>query len=30
MTFFFVLIVHGATDKRAPAGFAPVWPSASG
>jgi aquaporin Z len=24
MTFFFVLIILGATDKRAPAGFAPI------
>jgi aquaporin Z len=22
LTFFFVLVIHGATDKRAPAGFA--------
>ncbi len=24
LTAFFVLIIHGATDKRAPAGFAPI------
>ncbi|MCB1099788.1 MAG: aquaporin Z [Verrucomicrobiae bacterium] len=24
LTFFFLFIIHGATDKRAPAGFAPV------
>jgi len=24
LTMFFVLVVHGATDKRAPAGFAPL------
>lgn len=24
LTFFFLFIIHGATDKRAPAGFAPI------
>lgn len=24
MTMFFLLVIHGATDKRAPAGFAPI------
>jgi len=24
LTFFFLLIILGATDKRAPAGFAPI------
>jgi aquaporin Z len=24
MTFMFLLVIHGATDKRAPAGFAPI------
>lgn len=24
LTFFFLFILHGATDKRAPAGFAPI------
>jgi len=24
MTFFFILVILGATDKRAPAGFAPL------
>lgn len=24
LTFFFLLVIHGATDKRAPAGFAPI------
>lgn len=24
MTFFFLLIIHGATDRRAPAGLAPL------
>ncbi|STY86916.1 Bacterial nodulin-like intrinsic protein [Moraxella ovis] len=24
LTAFFLIIIHGATDKRAPAGFAPI------
>ena len=24
MTFMFLLVIHGATDKRAPQGFAPI------
>jgi aquaporin Z len=24
LTFFFVLVIHGATDRRAPAGFAGI------
>jgi aquaporin Z len=24
LTFFFLFIIHGATDKRAPEGFAPI------
>jgi len=24
LTFMFLVIIHGATDKRAPAGFAPI------
>jgi aquaporin Z len=24
MTFMFLLVIHGATDKRAPVGFAPI------
>jgi aquaporin Z len=24
LTFFFLFVIHGATDSRAPAGFAPI------